>query len=137
MYPSSLNAISQLHTRKGNDWEAGSGQAGVQVVSRSARTDKRGRRIALSVSLWPRLSGLPLRRDGRHQALDVADAVSPTRSRPAHHGRDMVRNDDAAEVHLLQRAHEPAHVGVTVIDEGLHEMRDRRAGIAEMYFPKL
>src|SRR5206468_1160688 len=53
------------------------------------------------------------------------------------HARNVVRDHGAAEVHLIQRLHQLAHVCVAVVHEGFHKVRDRPADVAKVYLPEL
>ena len=60
------------------------------------------------------------------QGLAVADAVCPALAVIADHARNVVRDEDAAEVNVDQGAHQLLHVGVAVVDIGLDEVPDGR-----------
>src|SRR5207249_10869872 len=69
--------------------------------------------------------------------IAVANAVGPAGPGAADHARNMVRNQGAAEVHLIKRFHQFVHVRVPIIRKGFHKVRDPPADIAEMNLPEL
>ena len=75
--------------------------------------------------------------DSGQQRLDVTDAGGPGNSWAVDHGRDVVCDHSAAEVHFINRFHEFEHVRVTVVDNGLHESRDWPTDIAKVNLPEL
>src|ERR1039458_419591 len=71
------------------------------------------------------------------QGAHVGEAIGGLRVAAADQPGRVIENHDAIVVHVAQRLHDLVHVVVAVIHEGLDEVRQRRADIAEVNLPDL
>src|ERR1700691_5486979 len=71
------------------------------------------------------------------QCFHIREAVGLFRIMTTYDFRCVVEDHDAVKLHFNQGGHDLGHIVISVVHEGLDEVRQRRADIAEMDLPDL